>query len=209
MRIILALILMSAICINPFAGDQTSDKNISSEKSTKAIEFSIGGGLIHSYVQGFGFDTEAWVGPPSQSINLNIPASFIYYPSQNFGIGIIYQVGCEMLFLYGFSLKMITINNKLNVVNKFGNKDKKSWFLLEYGINLNYSFDFMGRYFLYNAVGYPFDVVDYLSFGPDIFFGYEKIFKTNYEMTIGFSFNGPDYQFFNSNYNNDYSGMLF
>ena len=75
------------------------------------------------------------------------------------------------------------MSNVSELVNKFGSLNKKMWFLLETGINFNGIFSL--RYYLPH-----FNELNYFSFGPSIFIGYENILGKNVECTIGFVFDG-------------------
>ena len=193
----LIVIFIFIIGLSLYAQDKTSDVKNPISKNQKAIEFSIGGDLIHSFSLIFQEIDDKYYSNdfyeqenyklfefiPSQSVEISMPISFIVYPNSNFGIGIMNQLGLSCVFRGGIypPSEPVTFTNRIKIIKKFGNIDKKKWFLLEYGININNGFNLWNQSF----TG--------LLIGPNVFIGYEKFYNNKFEFTIGFNFNATYY----------------
>jgi len=149
------------------------------EANTKAVEFSVGGGLkgalSFSYFyldyNGRYFDTYGFGG----SFGITVPISFVYYVNNNFGIGFNYKLSCTYPLV--FEGMTLTIDNYLNMVNKVGNNGIGKFLLLEYGIISSWKHEFL------NFTSYE---GNRFYLGPNIFIGYEKRSKKDWFLfTIG------------------------
>jgi hypothetical protein len=97
---------------------------------------------------------------------MSLPFSFVYYPVNFFGIGLTIESGAKIDFILGYMPYFIDAENKIKIINKFGNFDKKKYFLIEYGL-----LNTIKCYFLHPEL-------------PNIFFGYDTSLKNSLNIAI-------------------------
>jgi hypothetical protein len=170
--------------------EEVDDKNISASNG-RYLEFSIGLSLVHAY----DFAANEHVRPSdfmsNQSIFVGIPVSLVFYPNNIFGIGFIYEISSGTILLNGYVLYGILLSNSMRIVNKAGNLKKGNWLLLEYGACFLSNFNIADRYYAskFYRQNRSVGIQDEYLIGPDIFLGYEKLFRNKFEFDVGLFYN--------------------
>ncbi|MCK4796017.1 MAG: hypothetical protein KAT05_01480 [Spirochaetes bacterium] len=165
----------------------------------KAFEFSIGCGFDyllytrfmnrnHKYIDADLICKENIV---SQGFIFFIPMSFIFYPTNKFGIGTKIQTGLNLYYpnYYYNTYDKINgaalgygLNNEILLINKFGNyNNSKISLLFEYGIS-----SLLSLFGTYNYYGTS-HIGGFLEFylGPKIFIGFDKIINKGFGIVFG------------------------
>jgi len=94
---------------------------------TESFEFSIGAGIY----------TAAMITLPNSNdtgveFGVPIPVSFVYFPNNNFGIGVNYKLLPKVCLVHSLDL-----SNHISLVHKIGNNDDRKFLLIEYGFISN------------------------------------------------------------------------
>lgn len=154
------------------------------DSSPDAIEFSVGGGvkvnMSFSYIQEtcnqLSFYYKDFI--PGVITGISLPISFVYYFNNNLGIGVNYKLSCSyasyVVSIYE-DYYIVSVDNYLNIVNKFGNNLKGKFLLLEYGIIAS------GKFYLSSTENY-----NKIYIGPSLFIGFERRSRANnFLFTVG------------------------